>query len=132
MSEPTKVRPGDQVLPTGDTSIPDDQSLVIADIERRRQVGIERYGQGHRPFNGRNTLLDGYEEILDLLVYWRSLLRAREANRERLIEVVTVALRRLPDIAISDSQNRDRTAEAAAFVVDRILDAVSDPQMHPG
>jgi hypothetical protein len=86
--EPTKQREGDQVLPTGDEALVDDQQLLIDDIEERRQVGIERYGQGHRPFNGRDTFQDLYEEQLDLLVYFRSLKRMAEASREQVIDVI--------------------------------------------
>lgn len=113
--EPTKTREGDQVLPTGDESIADDQALLIADIEARRQVGIERYGQGHRPFNGRNTLQDFYEEMIDGAVYARSLLRAREATRAELIDVVAKAFHPEPDG--EDEAN-------AMIAVDRILDWV--------
>jgi hypothetical protein len=48
---------------------PDIQSMVIADIERRRQVGIERYGTALQPHNGRNALLDLYEELIDAAMY---------------------------------------------------------------
>jgi hypothetical protein len=87
-----RTRPGDQRLPDGDESIPDDQSLLIADIEERRQVGIGRYGQGHRPFNGRDTLMDLYQEQLDLLVYLRSIVRMADATREDLVDVVANSL----------------------------------------
>ena len=87
-AEPTKQRRGDQVLPTGDASLEDDQALLIRDIEARRQVGIERYGQGHRPFNGRDTLQDLYEEQLDLLVYLRSIKRMADASEDEIIEVI--------------------------------------------
>lgn len=113
--EPTKQREGDQVLPSGDESIEDDQALLIADIEARRQVGIERYGQGHRPFNGRNTIQDFYEEMIDGAVYAKSLLRAREATRTELIDVVAKAFHPEPDG--EDEAN-------AMIAVDRILDWV--------
>lgn len=93
MSTPTKQRDGDQVLPTGDEGVVDDQQLLIDDIEARRQVGIERYGQGHRPFNGRDTLQDLYEEQLDLLVYLRSIKRMHEASHAELVEVISKVLR---------------------------------------
>jgi hypothetical protein len=47
----------------------DIQDLVRTDIARRREVGIERYGQALQPNNGRDALLDAYEESLDLLMY---------------------------------------------------------------
>jgi hypothetical protein len=62
-------REGDsQPLPTLNDA-PDIQSQVIADIERRREVGIKRYGTALQPHNGRNALLDAYEEALDLAMY---------------------------------------------------------------
>lgn len=62
-------REGDsQPLPTPNEA-PDVQSAVIADIERRREVGISRYGTALQPHNGRNALLDLYEELLDAAMY---------------------------------------------------------------
>lgn len=54
------------------------QDLVIADIEARKQVGIERYGTTLQPFNGRSALLDAYQEALDLCQYLRQLLYEEE------------------------------------------------------
>jgi len=67
---PTRAdRPGDsQPMPTANDE-PDVQSAVIADIEARRLVGIARYGTALQPHNGRNALLDAYEEVLDLAMY---------------------------------------------------------------
>src|SRR5206468_112542 len=96
--QPTRTRPGDQRLPDGDESKPDDQLRLIADIETRRQLGVERYGQAHRTFNGRDTLQDWYDEQLDRLVYARSLVTMAQATREDLVEVMIRELR-----AISDS-----------------------------
>jgi hypothetical protein len=72
---PTRAnRKGDsQGLPTRN-NYPDVQSMVIDDIECRRQVGIERYGTALQPFNGRDALLDLYEELLDGAMYCRQLL----------------------------------------------------------
>lgn len=69
-SAPTelRLRPGDQQLPVVNDH-PDIQSQVIADIEARREVGIERYGTALQPFNGRNALRDLYEELLDAATY---------------------------------------------------------------
>jgi len=47
---------------------------ITADIDARLKLGIERYGQPLQPFNGRDMLLDAYEEILDALVYLRAAL----------------------------------------------------------
>jgi len=50
------------------------QDLVIADIEERKQHGIRKYGTALQSGNGRNMLLDAYEEALDLAIYLRGLL----------------------------------------------------------
>ncbi len=75
-----KQRPGDQPLPVPNDR-PDIQSLAIADIVERRQIGIERYGTALQPFNGRSALRDLYEELLDAVMYTRQLI---EEDDERL------------------------------------------------
>lgn len=72
-----KQRPEDQPLPQVNDET-DIQSLVIADIESRRQVGIERYGTALQPFNGRDALRDLYEELLDAATYARQLIEERD------------------------------------------------------
>lgn len=52
----------------------DIQSLVIADMERRRELGVQRYGTALQPFNGRIALLDAYEEALDMVMYLKQAL----------------------------------------------------------
>ena len=49
----------------------------------------QRYGTALQPFNGRKTLLDAYEESLDLSIYLRSLLTMQQADRERMVDAVT-------------------------------------------
>jgi hypothetical protein len=63
-----RQRPGDQPLPVRNNE-PDIQSMVIDDIGKRRAVGIERYGTPLQPFNGRKSLRDIYEELLDAACY---------------------------------------------------------------
>jgi hypothetical protein len=55
------------------------QDAVIADIEARRQVGIRRYGTALQPHNGRDALLDAYEEALDLAMYLKQALMERDS-----------------------------------------------------
>jgi hypothetical protein len=45
--------------------------LVMADMEARRLHGIEKYGRPVQPHNGRDVLIDAYQEALDLCVYLR-------------------------------------------------------------
>ena len=48
--------------------------LVIKDLELRSKMGKEKYGETLRAFNGRNALVDAYQEALDLVQYLRQLL----------------------------------------------------------
>jgi len=61
------------------------QDLVIADIEERKQHGIRKYGTALQSGNGRDMLLDAYEEALDLAIYLRGALdeRVRLEYRQR-------------------------------------------------
>lgn len=54
--------------------------LVIADMEQRRLVGIERYGAPLQARNGRDSLVDAYQEVLDLAVYLRQTIEKRDSN----------------------------------------------------
>lgn len=45
--------------------------LVIEDMRSRDQTGLSRYGTRLQPHNGRDALVDGYQEALDLCVYLR-------------------------------------------------------------
>lgn len=117
-TEPTKQRDGDQRLPDADASQLDDFEFYISDIRARRDIGIDRYGQAHRPFNGRNTLLDAYEEVLDTGLYLRSLLRQAAADREILVGVVEAAL---SGLGIAGTYEKSGQREAAEIAVDRIM-----------
>lgn len=74
-----KQRDGDQPLPVANDA-QDIQSQVIADIEARRQVGIQRYGTALQPHNGRDMLLDAYEEAMDLTIYLKGCLVERDGQ----------------------------------------------------
>jgi hypothetical protein len=52
--------------------------LVAIDLEDRKQYGMCKYGMLLRPFNGRNALIDAYQEALDLVVYLRQLIYEQE------------------------------------------------------
>jgi len=45
--------------------------LVINDMIDRRSSGIDKYGKPLQAYNGRNSLVDAYQEILDAAVYLR-------------------------------------------------------------
>ena len=45
--------------------------LVIADMQERDRFGLQKYNTRLQPFNGRDPLVDAYQEVLDLAVYLR-------------------------------------------------------------
>jgi non-ribosomal peptide synthetase component F len=67
----------EQPMPTTNNN-PILQVLVMDDMTNRLKLGIERYGTGLQVGNGRDMLLDAYEEALDLCVYLRGLMYERD------------------------------------------------------
>ena len=57
-------------------------SLVMADMQARDSEGRRKYGTPLQPFNGRDALVDAYQEALDLVVYLRQAIEERDAVRE--------------------------------------------------
>lgn len=51
--------------------------LVIADLEARREFGRRKYGDELRVENGRDALIDAYQEALDLTIYLRQEIERR-------------------------------------------------------
>jgi hypothetical protein len=62
--------------------IPNDRpavwSLVIADMQARDAEGRRKYGTPLQPHNGRDALVDAYQEALDLVVYLRQAIEERK------------------------------------------------------
>jgi len=52
-------------------------SLVIKDMAERDLSGLEKYGTRLQPHNGRDPLVDAYQEALDLVVYLRQAIYER-------------------------------------------------------
>lgn len=73
-----RLREGDQPLPTGDPDSPNIHELVMTDLANRMLLGIRRYGQPLKPHNGRDPLLDAYEECLDAAAYLRQAMFERD------------------------------------------------------
>lgn len=84
---------------------------VCEDLQARKAHGTRKYGRALQADNGRNALLDAYEEALDLAVYLRqalaergSLVQAREtrdaaqAESTRNVEMRRIAGRALDEI----------------------------------
>ena len=45
--------------------------LLITDMEKKDRAGAVKYGTRLQGFNGRDALIDAYQEVLDLAVYLR-------------------------------------------------------------
>ncbi|UXE03823.1 hypothetical protein SEA_OBLADI_100 [Gordonia phage ObLaDi] len=54
------------------TNAPSAHDLVVADIQARKAMGLAKYGTILQFNNGRNHLLDAYEEVLDTAAYLRN------------------------------------------------------------
>lgn len=54
--------------------------LVIKDMKERDETGARRYGTRLQAHNGRDALVDAYQEALDLVVYLRQAIEERNAN----------------------------------------------------
>ena len=52
--------------------------LVVADMRERDQLGLCRYGTRLEAHNGRDALMDAYQEALDLCVYLRQAIEERK------------------------------------------------------
>lgn len=72
-NDPTKEQSPPSTTATGD----DCWLLVLKDMEERRRMGIEKYGVPVRADNGRDALVDAYQEALDLVVYLRQAIEQR-------------------------------------------------------
>lgn len=56
---------------------PEIVDLVKVDLDERRRIGIQTYGEPLMPHNGRDALQDAYEEALDLACYLRQAIEER-------------------------------------------------------
>lgn len=54
--------------------------LVIADMRKRNDDGRHKYGVPLETFNGRDALIDAYQEALDLCVYLRQAIEERNSK----------------------------------------------------
>lgn len=63
------------------------QDLVLADVAERKRIGIERYGQPVLPHNGRDALVDLYQELLDAVMYVRQVIYEKEHPKRHPYEM---------------------------------------------
>lgn len=68
---------------------------LVADCEERNQIGTAKYGVPLRVGDGRDSLIDAYQECLDLIVYLAKAAFERQGNvavRVRLDGIMDSAL----------------------------------------
>lgn len=65
-------------------SIPNDNpavwDLVFSDMRERDEMGARKHGVRLQPHNGRDVLVDAYQEALDLVAYLRQAIYERDAK----------------------------------------------------
>ena len=54
--------------------------MVVKDMAERDLSGRQKYGTPLQPNNGRDALVDAYQEALDLVVYLRQAIYERDAK----------------------------------------------------
>lgn len=67
-------------LPRSNDGEPAVWDLVIADMQERDRMGTKKYRQRLTAGDGRDSLVDVYQECLDMAVYLRKAIRERELN----------------------------------------------------
>ena len=76
-----------QPTPSGDGQPVVD--AVIADINARRDKGLQKYGTLLRTYNGRDALMDLYQELLDAVMYLRQFRLERDGTSSTPPNAVT-------------------------------------------
>lgn len=69
-----------------DTNNPPVWEVVLADMRARDASGRAKYGKPLTAGNGRDQLVDAYQEVLDLAVYLRAFIIEREQRKQKLEE----------------------------------------------
>lgn len=54
--------------------------LVLADMQELDQMGLRKHGTRLQANNGRDALVDAYQEALDLVVYLRQAILERDGQ----------------------------------------------------
>ncbi len=62
--------------------------LVMADIEARVEAGRAKYGTLLRASNGRDALMDAYQEAIDLVMYLRQAIQERAESKYGVIDTL--------------------------------------------
>lgn len=66
--------------PTPRDDMPAVWDLVLADMAARDAFGVKKYGVRLKPHDGRDALVDWYQELLDAAVYARKAIYERDGK----------------------------------------------------
>lgn len=77
-AHPGATRPEPAPPPGERPGLPVAHRLVIADLEAREAHGRAKYGAPLQPRNGRDAMVDAYQEALDLVAYLRQAIWERD------------------------------------------------------
>jgi hypothetical protein len=105
-----------QPMPTSNTSRPVVE-YVIDDLRDRAEAGQRKYGTYLQAHNGRDALIDAYQEALDEAQYLRQLILERDAKMSKAEKRLTAQLLRLASEKFSNHGCND--FDLAAVVPDR-------------
>lgn len=97
--------------------------LVLADIEARVKAGRQKYGIPLQAHNGRNALMDLYQEQIDALMYTRQELEERQKN-DKLIERIGILILENRDFFGGTPANDVETLQLAADKLEQVINAV--------
>jgi flavin-dependent thymidylate synthase len=108
-----------QQPPTGNGQ--DITDLVLDDLKLRREAGVKKYGMSLRAFNGRDAVLDAYQEALDLSLYLRQKLTENRAAKQNntdgdIADVLPVTMTSEIKVKLIQKMGGDGAVVAAARV----------------
>lgn len=92
--------------------------LLLRDIIDRIEFGREKYGTELTTENGRNPLVDGYQEVLDLAFYVRQAIEEQKTDYHDLQTAYNLIVA-VKHGAIERGPNLDVALDLLAGVIDR-------------
>ena len=106
---------------------------VMKDIAERVAVGVERYGEPLKANNGRNALLDLYQELIDGVMYIRQELEERKSKDEQIdiLENTNRTLKHINDILVSQRDEAERARNDLQASVNKLMARIGELERIP-
>lgn len=86
--------------------------FLIEKLQERRELGIQKYGEPLKTFNGRNQSQDALEELLDFVQYFTAKLLEDGTPNETLEEVRSTFSQKLAELQQENEQLKAELAVA--------------------